>query len=462
MTTSRFRSAYVLTYAILNLSNAWLWSTFAGASVTSAEYYETKESAVTWFSLVFMALYVPVTIVSSMVLDTHGLRRGLLIGTGLNFLGAWIRYLGCFVGPPAGKYAVAFVGQSIAAVSQPFILNAPPKIANTFYSPTERTLADAVMTLANPIGAALALVVVPIVVNSNPASLPTALLISALVATIPAPLAPFIFREPVGTSPDEAEAGATETNIPFAISLRNLLRNKNYLILMTSFGIAIAVFNTYVSELSFIADEVGYSEDEAGYMGFATILCGILGSVVAALILDKTPNFLKSKFGDNATTPHTMVYKCAYGFALVSLIAFSACMRSGMLGGLLFFAAIFGFGAFAVLPTGLEMGIEITYGEAGEAIGTGGLWSVGQLLGVVTSVVVDGIRNGVGADTVKGREIWLVPGVGVIGLILALHVRPEARRVQAEQSAAALSMADSKETSVEVEDKTTLEHSGQE
>ncbi|KAJ3160221.1 Major facilitator super domain-containing protein 7 [Geranomyces michiganensis] len=516
---SAIRWPYVATYAVLNLSNAWMWSTYAGVSPTSALYYNINEAAITWFSLIFMALYVPVTIASSYVLDEYGLRQGLLLGTALNGVGAVIRYLSCFLDGTAGRFGVAFTGQVLCAIAQPFILNSPPKIANQYFGPSERTLADAVMNLANPIGAALALVVTPGIVNKDPDKLPTAILIAMIVSLVPVPLAPLIFRrnpllavrntsrsnitavdDDGGAAPvlaplppgkadnltsalprhrqdssvlNAAAAGAGSlislpARVPFKVACRNLARNKNYLLLASSFGLAIGIFNTFVSEISFITDEVGYSEDEAGYLGFGAIICGIFGSLVAAIVLDRAEKFKffrndNGKLEEPSSTeeedetstttttgrpkkpkrrhhqqrsPHATVFKFAYAYAFLAMVAFAICTRRNVFPALLVWSCLFGFGAFAVLPTSLELAVEVTYEDAGEAIATGGMWSAGQLCGLIMAVVTDGIRNGVGKGNIAGKEVWIMPVCALLGVALAWWFQPQMKRVNAERSAA--------------------------
>lgn len=376
-----------------------------------------------------MALHLPCTCVASYTLDLHGLKVGLLIGCLLNAAGAWIRYSSSFIDEPSARFALAFVGQLLAAIAQPFVLNAAPKIANEFFAPGEqRTVADAIMNLANPVGAALALVIGPAIVAEDPGKIPMALLVSAIVATVPLPFAPFVFGDAY-RNPEEQEVGPANNSrdpISFRKSLNNLLKDKTYLKLAASFGVAIGLFNAYVSELSFVMSEAGYTEDQAGYVGFATIACGLVGSIIAALLIDKLPHVVT----------HERVYKTAYSSALGSFIILTilCTVRQGTLfAPLMLFAAIFGFGAFAVLPTGLELAVEVTYGWAGEAAGTGGLWTCGQVTGLVMSVIMDGIRSGVGEGGVRGYEIWLLPGLGLIGTALGLWMTPTMRRREVER-----------------------------
>ncbi|KAJ3024213.1 Major facilitator super domain-containing protein 7 [Thoreauomyces humboldtii] len=494
----RFRWMLVALFSLLNFSNAWNWSAYAGDSPNSALYYEVKTSAVTWFSLVFMAVFVPFTFASSWVLDGYGIRQGLMVGLFLNGAGAIVRYLSCFIdGSIAGRYAVAFVGQTISAAAQPFILNAAPKIANIWFGPSERTLADAVMNLANPIGAAVALVVGPIVIDSTPSNLPPSLLVAMIVSLAPFPFAPFIFKNRVvATSPTAqvnhvdgsssakgrdvslehiagggrlapssssssslalmstgtAATGQTDpetqnriqpavpsppqANIPFRVACQNLAHNRDYLLLCGSFGLAIGIFNTLVSEISYLADETGYTSDEAGYLGFGAIIVGIVGSLIASVALDKSERLPRYFGPPGSGSPHAKVFRHAYLFAIVALVGFAICTRPNVFALLMLFSCLFGLGAFAVLPTSLELGVEITYDLAGEAVATGGMWSAGQICGLVMAVVTDGIRSARGADVVKGYEVWIMPAVGVVGIVLGWMVKVDSRRVKAEQTRA--------------------------
>ncbi|KAI8822548.1 major facilitator superfamily domain-containing protein [Fimicolochytrium jonesii] len=493
-----------------------------------------------------MAVFIPLTLVASWVIDVYGLRAGLLLGTLLNVVGAWIRYASSSLPGVDGRFALAFVGQVLSATAQPFILAAPPKIANIFFPMNERALADGVMNIANPIGAAVALVTVPMVVDSKPENIPSALLVAAIVASLPVPFSWFLFRDgPHSTTsvgflrrssgttedppspskgitsphsamvpphPEPAPAGHTLTRAEFMVCVHKLVNDPQYIKLMIGFGVAIGIFNTFVSELSFIAGEVGYSEDEAGYVGFAAIICGIFGSLAASVFLDRayrfeyfrarapanvaslskpssttdlptvaptplaaipqTPASVKKNGWYHPVSPHSFIFKTAYALAYLSLIAFSASMRENNLALLMLFSAIFGFAAFAVLPTSLELMVEITYikperlssanvahtevvapplSAAGvEGIGASGLWATGQIFGLVMALVTDGIRRGVGADNVRGYEVWVMPVVGILGVSLGIATTVRMKRLWAEAQAEA-SNADVRMREQEVE-----------
>ncbi|CAJ0922042.1 17925_t:CDS:2 [Entrophospora sp. SA101] len=82
------------------------------------------------------------------VWDLHG---GLLFGAFLNSLGSFVRFLGSF--GPRGFW-VLFLGQTIAASGQVFILGLPPKLAITWFDHGEQNLAASIGIMANNAGVA--------------------------------------------------------------------------------------------------------------------------------------------------------------------------------------------------------------------------------------------------------------------------------------------------------------------
>lgn len=107
----------------------------------------------TLIPMLYMIMYVLVNFFSNWVLDVKGIRVGVLIGTGLTALGAAIR---CLINR---SFWYMVLGQALCATGQPFILNAPAKIATFWFSRgqvkgimTQRPLATAVLSIVNILG----------------------------------------------------------------------------------------------------------------------------------------------------------------------------------------------------------------------------------------------------------------------------------------------------------------------
>ena len=104
-------------------------------------------------------------------------------------LGNWFRYGGARAGD-RGNFGLVMFGQILTGLAQPFVLSAPARYSDLWFTNRGRVAATAVTTLANPFGAALGQLIVPFWVNS-PADIPNMVLwVAIIVRSLPEPLVP--------------------------------------------------------------------------------------------------------------------------------------------------------------------------------------------------------------------------------------------------------------------------------
>jgi len=115
--------------------------------------YDEDLTAVNTISLVYMGVYLIVNFPSNYALDKWGCRWGVVIGTLLTFTGMWIK-----VAVNRGFWILIF-GQMISAMGQPFLTNAPAKVAALWYGEKGRIIATTLATASLPLGAAVGFVV---------------------------------------------------------------------------------------------------------------------------------------------------------------------------------------------------------------------------------------------------------------------------------------------------------------
>jgi hypothetical protein len=77
----------------------------------------------------------------------------MIAASGLTLVGNWIRYAGTRASPPIFGFVI--FGQILIGLAQPFVLAAPTRYSDLWFSDHGRTSATALATLANPFGAAL-------------------------------------------------------------------------------------------------------------------------------------------------------------------------------------------------------------------------------------------------------------------------------------------------------------------
>lgn len=83
----------------------------------------------------------------------RNLKYAIVLSSLLIFFGNWIRYAGTRA--QDGIFGVVMLGQILIGLAQPFVLAAPTRYSDQWFTDSGRTSATAVASLANPFGAAV-------------------------------------------------------------------------------------------------------------------------------------------------------------------------------------------------------------------------------------------------------------------------------------------------------------------
>jgi MFS transporter, FLVCR family, MFS-domain-containing protein 7 len=177
----RFFGFFQLT--LLNIIVSWDWITWSAVSTTASEYYGVSTAAISWLSSSALFAFVVVCPATIYILHRGGPRQAIVIAALLILLGNWIRY----GGTKANNFGVVMFGQILTGLAQPFVLSAPTRYSDLWFTEKGRVTATAVMTLANPLGGAIGQVVGPFLSSSDPASIPNMVLYIAIIVGSPFP-----------------------------------------------------------------------------------------------------------------------------------------------------------------------------------------------------------------------------------------------------------------------------------
>ena len=116
--------------------------------------------AISWLSMVYMLVYIPMIVPSTWILNHYGLRVSLLIGAALNAFGAWIKCLSMELSQlpsapattsSASSFPVLMIGQLVCATAQSFTLGAPAQLASTWFATSEVALATSIGVFGNQV-----------------------------------------------------------------------------------------------------------------------------------------------------------------------------------------------------------------------------------------------------------------------------------------------------------------------
>lgn len=321
-----------------------------------------------------------------------GVKPSILASAALSLVGNWVRYGGSAV--EGGNIGAVVFGQVLCGASQTFVLSAPTRYSDLWFSARGRVAATAVMSLANPFGAALGQLLIPMMV-AGPADVPGAVLYVAAIATaiaVPAclvPAAPPTPPEPSGATPKE----------PLAASLRRLARCPEMWLLLVPFAVYVGLFNSVSTVLNQAMEPYGFSSDEAGVAGAVLIVAGLVASAVASPILDRTRAFL----------PALRAFVPVIGLCYLAFVWMPA---TRALAAPLAVLALLGAASFSLVPVALEFLCELAHPCSPEVTSTLA-WAGGQLLGGLFVLAADALRAGPAADPPANLDAGLALHAGL-------------------------------------------------
>jgi MFS family permease len=302
------RFGVLAAFSLNNCMNACLWISFASIFAAAEEKFEVGANAINWLSLVFLLAYVPGSIATAYFLERSGLRWVVICGSLLNAACAWLRCLGCLIPSPHWAFAVVMFGQLLGAISQPVWTNGPSRISGDWFASSERDIATTVAAvsigahcihfchantvlfknvdrisraffflwgqMSNPIGNAIGSVVPGFIVNSAAGILPW-MLYQAIFATAIFVVTVFVVKDkpltPPSASAEErvaarasleassaelheadgaqssAHSNAAEAIMRLRIDTHEMFANRNFCLLIVSFGIGLGMFNALIT-----------------------------------------------------------------------------------------------------------------------------------------------------------------------------------------------------------------------
>ena len=464
-------------YSIGTATNALMWVTFSPVADFSSSYFDVNLTAINCLGLAFLALYLPGSILAASVANGCGLRAAITAGSVLTCVGAAIRFGGVAIvslgkAPPRTGFAVVLIGQSLAALGQPFFTNTPARLAGEWFGLKTRDIATAIGALFNPLGNAVGQILPSVLVSCGATSCVTsevrgmmALMGIQLGIACVASLWTVLFLRSEPQIPPSASAaehrkmrreaatlGVGRSTVEQAraavarigTDLRALLRNVEFLKLLFGFGIGLALFNALVTVLEQLVQPVFCNPDggweggrkdraqlAAGIYGATLIVAGLVGACIVGPLLDVTHAY-------KTALKTCLVGGCAALILLVFLLQPGLEIEIGVA------FALMGFFMLPSLPAALEAAVEVTYPIVEES-STALLLLFGNTLGISITFGMQAL--------IKLRPCWhtapeplglrqltpvsyLMFGVMAIALIIVLLFYPKYKRLEAERAKA--------------------------
>jgi FLVCR family MFS transporter 7 len=383
---------------LMNIVVSWDWLTFAPVARDSAAYYNVPESTINWISTAFFLAFIPAFPFAIWALH-RGPKLSFIISAVLILVGNWIRYAGS-TSRTGGNIVHSMVGEVIIGFAQPFILAAPTRYSDLWFSHRGRVGATALASLANPLGAALGQLIIPFWVQDTGDVSNMVLYVSILstVACVPVFFIPAKPPTPVGPA-------SMTPKIQLSQSLRALFSSLEVWLLLVPFAVYVGFFNSISSLLNQMMNPYGFSDDEAGIAGAVLIVAGLIAAAISSPILDRTKKFLPT-------------LRVLVPIIAICYLIFIWMPETGDIAGPYVVLALLGASSFAMLPLVLEMLTELSH-PLGPEITSGVGWAGGQLFGAIFVIISDALRAGDDASPPRHMKNALI-----FQAVIALAVAP--------------------------------------
>jgi MFS family permease len=391
-------------FAVLNALVQMNWITFAAVTGDAATYYRVSELQIGLLSMVFMIVFVVMSIPASYVIDTYGVRIGVGIGAVLTGVFGMTRGLW------SSDYTLVLISQIGLAVGQPFVMNAITKVGARWFPITERATAAAIPSLAQFIGIIVAMAATPFLVASVQMS--GMLMWYGIVSVVGAVVALAFIRERPPTPPSEVDR---EERFKVFEGLRHILKQRDMLILLLLFFVGLGMFNAISTWIEQIVSPRGFGPEQAGMIGALMVVGGIMGAGILPVLSDRSRRrkpFLVLAVAGMAPGLVGLAFADTYSMLLVS-------------------SFVFGFFLMSAYPLGFQYSAEISY-PAPESTSQGIILMAGQVSGILFILGMDAFKSSVTGSMAGSMLVFIALTVIVIALTAFLDesemVRSEAER----------------------------------
>jgi len=253
-----------------------MWICFAPITGPAAQFYGVSDLRIGLLAMIFMIIYIPLSIPVSWMIDTFGYRKSASIGAAI------MAVFGLLRGVFAANYTAVLIITIALALAQPFMMNSISTVAAKWFPLKERATASGLVLVANFLGIAIGQVLSPILFLR--VGIENMLLIYGAIAVSTAIIFIIFTREAPPTPPCPA---GMETRALVFDGLKSMLKMKEVWIMLALFLVGMGIFNGISTWIEGIVRPRGFSISQAGNLGGLLLLGGITGAIVLPIFSDK-------------------------------------------------------------------------------------------------------------------------------------------------------------------------------
>ena len=372
---SPYRYYIAISYSLVTFANGFQWVTFSSCFTNFGIAYNLSNWKVNMFSLVYMIFYPIVCIPQAYIIDNYSTRFGLIAAAGFTLLGAGLKL---FVNT---NMVVCFIGQCLAGLLQPALLNSPGKIAAKWFSADSRTLITSILCLSNTIGIFIGFLFYTFTIDGSvdPETqrdeyktefyfyILCEFLLNCLFC-----FPTFFITTDDPTYPSSVSQARRE-NLGLKESLKMLFTNKNFIYLLISTCFIVGYYDVYGTILNSAFALYGITDTESSNIYSVSSGFGVVAAILLSICLDKTKRF-RSTF--IVLTVLGVIIQAAFTF----LLELSVDNMNPYLIAMIMYSMV----NLVLIPfytIGMNYACEITY-PVGESLNGGLMMTMSQLSGI--------------------------------------------------------------------------------
>ena len=350
-----YRFVVLGAFMLINAVVQTLWITFAPITGEAAKFYQVTDLEIGFLSLVWMVVYLIVSIPASWIIDTYGSRVGITMGAILTAVFGLMRgYLGT-------DYTMVMIATIGILVGQPFVMNATTTVAAKWFEITQRATASGLTVLATFIGIIIGMALTPPLFLSI--GMKGMLIIYGWASVVCAIVYIVLAREAPPTPP--CPPGHEERALVLD-GLKDVWKTKQFILVMVAMFIGYGMFNGITTWIEPIIRPRGFDITQAGTLGAIMMVAGIFGAIIWPVLSDR----LRSR-------GRVIMWAVLLGAPGLLGVIYATNFTWLLISGI-----VLGFFTMSVGPVVYQFGAEVTR-PAPEGTSNGFLIMSGQLSGII-------------------------------------------------------------------------------
>ena len=293
-----YRWFVMIAYCLCTFANGFQWVTFSAIATKFGDYYEMDSWKVNMFSLIYMIVYPFVCIPEGWLVDYYSTRLGIIIASICTILGSFFKL---FINK--GTF-FCYLGQFMAAIFQPALLNSPGKIAANWFRDDIRTTICTLCCLSDTIGILVGFVWNIIFINEDEDDKEKyknqvfIYLFSEFILSFLFCFPSFFIvkdRPEIPPSPSQSQETRSSNPISNKLTIKEsliiLFKNVRFIHLLMSTFFVVGYYNimgTIINPLFYL---YSISGNNSNIIFFLSSILGMISSVIISKILDNNKKF---------------------------------------------------------------------------------------------------------------------------------------------------------------------------